>query len=1819
MYVVNNYYGQERDQRRRPNPRDFPPDDWFLTQFADVSPWNVTPRSATESAGDKNLEQKLFPKFGGKVEDYIPWRNIIIPGVHQAYAPITSKFACLIRTIDTDAASMRFVVPIKENGPEAYYQLVHELEARFGGQENSLKIHRQIFDRFQTIKVRDERGLQELIAMTTNYIDALHDAGRGPLVDQVDFYERLALKLPLPYREAYQDWYTDRYATEECTALSLLDWCRAQVVKIRRADLNSGINVLEEPRVRQTTRRTAGTANAATSAINACHDDDGETVQELPNYVSAAMDVPKENDTSVKQVAESGETTAKKEAWKRKPCLVCQSDHGLWQCEKFGEMNTEERRAVVYTNRLCYRCLRLGHPVIRCRLQSVKCDRCPKRHHPLIHEVLEKATGPELAAYLATQLEDEGWGQEAEEDVGLNHIHVQLEENKKQKQALRIVPMLIRTSQGMVECNCLLDDGSMKTVIDEDTRAELRLDGKSIITRLSVVGGQVTDVQGVRTEIALYNLEGQFVRSIGALSVPNALGRLQPFDWNDAKGNWEHLKDVKFPSFNASGVSLLIGAPEADLMASLEEREAGPGAPVGRLTKLGWTALGPTYDHDPREDDEGNVCFFGKLAEVRKDVETGLLAFSQELKKEDPYSIKSYGYNQVKEANLRELIELVSRIHQLEERKFEFGMVASPEEQRVLEMLEARIKYLDIGNGKKKVELPCVWKPGCPKLVNNRKWALATQMRIEKSAKHRKYRKEYNEMMQQQFKLGYIKDVPIEEREEPLAYYLTHFGVLQPHKESTPIRGVFNGSGRSGDPPKSLNDDIAITPRNIMNDMVLVHHRERRNEFVVLADIKHMFLRISLSPEDRKYHRFFFRESEDEDWREIEWQVHCFGNAGSPCAAIFAIKQWAKENQGNRELASDMIINSTIVDDAADSFPTEEAATEAALDALEMLAEIDMDLRKFASNSRKVMEAIPKEKRAAGFDFSEGLEEVLPTIKVLGIRLNLETDNYEFRYEDLELIEDPAKWTTRQMLSTHPRVFDLMGFISPHIIAARLIFQDAFKQDNAGWDKQVSEIHGRLYADWIEETKKHLSKVLVARCLRPRFREIESVELHVFGDASGVAYCAVAYVRVEYRSGEVIIRFDWSKARVLPTKKPTTPRAELMAAVLAAEIAQPPIATLEPDRVVFWSDSMNVLCWLRNRTKEMQIYVANRVTKIQDLTEGHEWKHVPTLDNPADLGSRSKKLGELLETPLWWHGPEWLVRQEYEWPKEPKLQLSQEALKEAKRDSNLQQLWQKELEEIPVDCINHAGVCAFVVREPDLEHPIVKWESYGCWRKLVRIMGYARRFISNWCGYWRERIKNKEAIKPRRVIVNRIDYDSIRVLSPEELSSAETALLRVAQAEMYPETLKALAASQTVQDTDLLRYRPFLDGEGLMRVGARLNDSQKLESERRDPVILRRDHHLVQLVLKHLHVHQFHHVGGENALLAEFMKRFLMTKGRRIVRSFLRNCNVCKLYKCRPMSQEEANLPETRILDPEAPRLRAFEFTALDCAGPFAIRLQRSQAKRWLCIFVCMTFKAVHLEPLFLLEADSFVQAFNRFVRRKGCPNHVRSDNGTNLVAGAKFLRQNWRCLTDSLKKEYPEIKFSYAAPGAPWSNGIAERSVGLAKGALLKLADTTEKLNDEQFLTALVMAEGILNSRPITYVSDDPEDPRPLSPNHFIPDQLLRDLPPVMAEGEHGELVDSFKMVDQLMDRFWHHYVNEMIPQMHRLNSLTRPQENVKVGDVVAMLDKGRRGHWQLARVQEVFVDTRGRVRTCRVFNRHGEYLRPVRKLMLLVSDNSQ
>ena len=168
-----------------------------------------------------------------------------------------------------------------------------------------------------------------------------------------------------------------------------------------------------------------------------------------------------------------------------------------------------------------------------------------------------------------------------------------------------------------------------------------------------------------------------------------------------------------------------------------------------------------------------------------------------------------------------------------------------------------------------------------------------------------------------------------------------------------------------------------------------------------------------------------------------------------------------------------------------------------------------------------------------------------------------------------------------------------------------------------------------------------LTDLKIPRCIMPASNGPCKISLHVFGDASKVAYCAAVYLawHNENQSGAHLVT---AKTRLPPIKKEMTiPRLELTAARIAARLLKTVRETLkiwEPEELVLWYDSSTVLHWLENRGQYRQ-FVQRRVDEIQELTKGVKLKHVPTAENPADLGTRGLSPQQLEQSKLWWNGP----------------------------------------------------------------------------------------------------------------------------------------------------------------------------------------------------------------------------------------------------------------------------------------------------------------------------------------------------------------------------------------------------------------------------------------------------------------------------------------------------------------------------------------------------------------------------------------------------
>ena len=134
------------------------------------------------------------------------------------------------------------------------------------------------------------------------------------------------------------------------------------------------------------------------------------------------------------------------------------------------------------------------------------------------------------------------------------------------------------------------------------------------------------------------------------------------------------------------------------------------------------------------------------------------------------------------------------------------------------------------------------------------------------------------------------------------------------------------------------------------------------------------------------------------------------------------------------------------------------------------------------------------------------------------------------------------------------------------------------------------------------------------------------------------------YIRHKYENNEVTCRLVTSKSKVAPLTPVTIPKLELMGAVLGLRLTQSVIAVLHlpMQDVIFYSDSIDVLWWIRGHGKDFRPFVANLVGEIQSGSDPSQWQHVPTNENSADLCTRRISPLQLAEHPLWWEGPEWI-------------------------------------------------------------------------------------------------------------------------------------------------------------------------------------------------------------------------------------------------------------------------------------------------------------------------------------------------------------------------------------------------------------------------------------------------------------------------------------------------------------------------------------------------------------------------------------------------
>ncbi len=384
-----------------------------------------------------------------------------------------------------------------------------------------------------------------------------------------------------------------------------------------------------------------------------------------------------------------------------------------------------------------------------------------------------------------------------------------------------------------------------------------------------------------------------------------------------------------------------------------------------------------------------------------------------------------------------------------------------------------------------------------------------------------------------------------------------------------------------------------------------------------------------------------------------------------------------------------------------------------------------------------------------------------------------------------------------------------------------------------------------------------------------------------------------------------------------------------------------------------------------------------------------------------------------------------------------------------------------------------------------------------------------------------------------------------------------------------------------------------------------------MPTEQKHPAILPKNHHVSKLLLRHIHLEVGH--SGRNFMLSQLRQRYWIPCANSLSRNVIRECTSCRIIYSSAGEQKMGDLPIDRL----TPDLPPFTHVGVDYFGPLEIKRGRSFVKRYGVIFTCLTSRAIHLEVAHSLDTDSCIHAFRRFIARRGPVSELRSDNGTNFVSTEKELKEalkywNMQQIEQSLLQK--GVKWMFNPPYGAHYGGIWERLIRMVK-TVFRSVNSEQYLDEEGLQTVMCEVEAILNSRPLTSVSDNLNDLEPLTPNHLLQLKVQPLLPPGLFVKEDLYSRRRWRQVQYIADLFWKRWIREYLPLLQARQKWSRTRRNFCQGDIVLVADASApRGSWMLARVTEAFPDSKGLVCSVRLQTKTSQLERPVSKLCLLV-----
>ena len=1074
-------------------------------------------------------------------------------------------------------------------------------------------------------------------------------------------------------------------------------------------------------------------------------------------------------------------------------------------------------------------------------------------------------------------------------------------------------------------------------------------------------------------------------------------------------------------------------------------------------------------------------------------------------------------------------------------------------------------------NGQYHMPLPLKNNDGLP---NNRKMAEQRLKSIErKFANDATFREQYKGFIDNLIEKGYATIVEEDEPEPEvgMVWYLPHHAVFHPRKKK--IRVVFDATAEFMG--ISLNGQLIQGP-DLMNKLLGVLLRWRQYAIAFMADLESMFYRVKVIPEHRDLLRFLWWPNGDvtKKPRVYRMNAHIFGAVSSPSVCIYALNRIAADNKDKySDEALVCLIRNFYMDDLLKSVRSTVDVSALTKELVALCKEGDQDLRQWVSNSREVIASIPEKDRASKVAEIDLNIDDLPGEHALGVYWNPNNDTLGFK---CRIKEKP--YTRSGVLSTIASFFDPANMGAPFVVEGKKFMQQLCSL-GVGWNDPLPPEFYDRWSKWVQQIPK-LDAFELPRCLVPvEFEDSSSTQLHHFSDASQDGYGTVTYLRLVNDHGHIHCSFVLAKARVAPLKTVTIPRLELTAATVAVgvdEVLRKEL-DLNIDYSYFWTDSTSVLGYVKNETARFHVFVANRVQRIRERSAPEQWRYVPTDLNPADEVSRGQDADTFLKNDRWRNGPEFLWMSEDNWPN---------------------QLVNLRLDKQDPEVKMEAVVASSSVAEEDFRSTVM--ERFSSWYRLCRFVALMIR-----CARGFKHVKGKKpGVDPRKSPVNNA-----------LMSQAERTLVIWSQEIDFPDERKVLSKEKGIlaQNNAIAPLTPFLLN-GVIRVGGRLANAD-INEDSKHPIILSNESPIAKLIIVWTHKLVGH--SGREHVLSKLREKYWILKAPAMVKRILKACVKCRRNYGAAMSQFMAPLPADRVTPDEPP----FTRVGIDYFGPIIVKRGRSDVKRYGALFTCLQIRAVHIEMAESLETDAFINVLRRFIARRGQVKIFRSDNGTNFVGAEKEIKASIAEWNDQAEDfcQVREIEWKFNSPSASHHGGVWERMIRSARKILLSLTEQ-QTLTDDRLSTLFAETEIIMNSRPLTKVSDDPRDLRCITPNDLLLFKNAGSLPPGVFSDSDNYCRRRWRQVQYLANVFWNRWTKEYLPLLQARQKWIQPHKNVQKDDIVLVIDNTvPRGSWPLARVDEVYPDADGHIRNVKVITRNSTLVRPISKLCMILEADGE